>query len=69
MLGKINEQAAVERGFSVGKSILKFSMSTESIVSKKIVRDPMISHFVKPYNSAYSKYKDSLIAAQKAKSK
>ena len=55
-------------------------MSTEPIVSKKIVRDHMISHSVKPYNfqislqliscnAAYSKYKDSLIAAEKAKAK
>ena len=56
-------------------------MSTESIVSKKIVRDHMISHSVKPHNfqlsrqlitscnAAYSKYKDSLIAAKKTKAK
>ena len=73
-------QAAVERCFSVGKSILNVNMSTEPIVSKKIVRDHMISHSVKPYNfqislqliscnAAYSKYKDSLIATEKAKAK
>ena len=57
------------------------SMSTESFVSKKIVRDHMSSYSVKPYNfqisrqliiscnAAYSKYKDSLIAAEKAKAK
>ena len=60
---------------------LNVNMSTESIVSKKIVRDHMISHSVKPHNfqiswqliiscnAAYSKYKDSLIAAEKAKAK
>ena len=55
------------------------SMSTESNVSKKIVRDPMSSYSMKPYNfqisrqliiscnAAYSKYKDSLIVSKKAK--
>ena len=74
-------QAAVERGVSVGKSILNVNMSTESIVLKKIVRDHMISHSVKPHNfqirrqliiscnAAYSEYKDSLITAEKAKVK
>ena len=74
-------QAAVERGFSIGKSILNVNMNTELIVSKKIVKDHMISHSVKPHNfqirrqliiscnAAYSKYKDSLIAAEKAKAK
>ena len=71
----------VERGFTLGKSILNVDMSTESFVSKKIVRDHMISHSVKAHNfqiswqliiscnAAYSKYKDSLIAAEKAKAK
>ena len=57
------------------------SMSTVSVVSKKIVRDPMSSYSMKPYNfqisrqliiscnAAYSKYKDSLIVSGKAKTK
>ena len=57
------------------------SMSTESVVSKKIVRDPMNSYSMKPHNfqisrqliiscnAAYSKYKDSLIVSGKAKTK
>ena len=71
----------VERGFTLGKSILNVDMGTESFLSKKIVRDHMISHTVKAHNfqiswqliiscnAAYSKYKDSLIAAEKAKAK
>ena len=74
-------QAAVERGFSIGKSILNVSVSAELTVSKKIVRNQTISHSVKPRNfrisrqliitcnAAYSKCKDSLIAAEKAKAK
>ena len=76
-----NGQVAVERGFSVGKSILNVNMSTALIVSKKIVRDRMIYHSVKPHNfeisrqlimscnAAYSKYNDILIVAEKAKAK
>ena len=56
-------------------------MSRESVVSKQIASDHMISHSVKQnnfqisqwliisYNAAYSKYKGNLIAAKKAKAK
>ena len=37
-------QAAVERDFSVRKSILNVDMSAESNLSKKVVRDHTISH-------------------------
>ena len=56
-------------------------MITESVVSKKRVRDHIISPSTKTHsfqiirqlitscNSAYSKYKDSLVAVEKAKAK
>ena len=37
-------QAAVERGFSINKSLLKVNISEHSIISKKIIRDHMLAN-------------------------
>ena len=64
--------AAVERRFSLGKSSLQLNIKEESIVSKKIVRDHLLSNkidmpsfeipskLIIACNTAHSKYKASL---------
>lgn len=42
-------QASVERGFSQNNFLLKVNMSPESIISKRIIKDHMISNGLKPY--------------------
>ena len=42
-------QAAVERGFSINNSLSKVSISEQSLVCKKIVRDHLISNQLKPH--------------------
>ena len=65
-------QAAVERGFSLGKSSLQTNITEESIVAKKIIRDHLQSNKIKisaydvpnklilSCNAAHSKYKADL---------
>ena len=72
-------QASVERGFSINKSVLKVNITEESIVSKKIVRGHMIANKLESYtvpisnqlirsvSCARQSYKESLVAAEKAK--
>ena len=72
-------QASVERGFSINKSVLKVNITEESIVSKKMVRDHMIANKLEPHtvpisnqlirsvSCARQSYKESLLAAEKAK--
>ncbi|MEO0688534.1 MAG: hypothetical protein AAFY76_26575, partial [Cyanobacteria bacterium J06649_11] len=42
-------QASVERGFSQNNFLLKVNMSPESIISKRIIKDHIISNSLKPY--------------------
>ena len=42
-------QASVERGFSLNNSILKTNISAESIISRRIVKDHILSHQVQPH--------------------
>ena len=72
-------QASVERGFSINKSVLKVNITEESIVSKKIVRGHMIANkleshtvpisnqLIRSVSCARQSYKESLLAAEKAK--
>ena len=72
-------QASVERGFSINKSVEKVNVTEESIVSKKLVRDHMIENELEPHtvpisnqlirsvSCAHQSYKESLLAAKKAK--
>ena len=65
-------QAAVERGFSVNKSILENNMKEDSIVARKLIRDHMLAHSLSPESfiitkplissclSAHRKYQDHL---------
>ena len=65
-------QAAVERGFSLGKSNLQININEESIVAKKVIRDHLLANKLDPHsyqvcnklilscNTAYSRYKASL---------
>ncbi|XP_066936367.1 uncharacterized protein [Clytia hemisphaerica] len=65
-------QAAVERGFSVGKASMRINISDESIVAKKIVKDYLLSNKIDISNysppsklvlsckSAHTRYKASL---------
>ena len=64
--------AAVERGFSLGKSSLQLNIKEESIVAKKTVRDHLLSNkidmpsfeipskLIIACNTVHSKYKASL---------
>ena len=61
-------QAAVERGFSHNNALLKVNMNPEPVISKRVIKDHMLAHNVKPYSIdislamvksfkvAYSKY-------------
>ena len=42
-------QAAVERGFSHNNAILKVNMSPETIIAKRMIKDHMLSHNLKPH--------------------
>jgi len=65
-------QAAVERGFSNNNDILKTNMSPETVIAKRLIKDHMLAHELKPhtievtkamvkaYRNAHAKYKLSL---------
>ena len=42
-------QAAIERGFSLNKTILDVNMKKESIVARKIIRDHMLTNSIQPH--------------------
>ena len=48
-------QASVERGFSNNKSILKTSMSSETVISKRLIKDHMLANGLKPHAIDISK--------------
>ena len=48
-------RASVERGFSNNKSILKTSMSAETVISKRLIKDHMLEHGLKPHAIDISK--------------
>ena len=72
-------QASVEHGFRINKSIIKVNITEKLIVSKKLVRDQMIANKLEPHtvpisnqlthlvSCACQSYKESLVAAEKAK--
>ena len=72
-------QPSIERGFSINKSVFKVNITEESILSKKIVRDHIIANKLEPHagpisnqlirseSCARQSYKESLLAAEKAK--
>ena len=43
-----HDQASVERGFSINKSLVQVNMKEETIVAKKIIRDYMSVNSLKP---------------------
>ena len=47
-------QAAVERGFRHNKAILKTNMSPETAVSKKMIKDHMLSFKLKPHTIEFT---------------
>ena len=42
-------QAAIERGFSLNKTILDVNMKKESIVARKLIRDYMLTNRIQPH--------------------
>ena len=42
-------QAYVERGFSHDNTIVQTNMSAESVISKRLIKDHMLFHKLKPY--------------------
>ena len=74
-------QADVERGFSLNSGSLKDNIKDESVVSKRIVKDHMLSHGLQPYTinitkemresclKASSRYRDHLEEVKKEKEK
>ena len=44
-----HDQVAVEHGFSINNSLSKVSISEQTLVCKKIVRDHLISNQLKPH--------------------
>ena len=46
-----HDQAAVERGFSHNNAILKTNMSPETEVSKRVIKDHMLSFNLKPHTT------------------
>ena len=42
-------QAAIERGFSLNKTILDVNMKKESIVARKIIRDHLLTNSIQPH--------------------
>ena len=43
-------QAAVERGFSHNNALLKVNMNPETVISKRVIKDHMLAHNLKPYS-------------------
>ena len=74
-------QADVELGFSLNSGSLKDNIKDESVVSKRIVKDHMLSHGLQPYTinitkemresclKASSRYRDHLEEVKKEKEK
>ena len=72
-------QAAVERGFSINNSVSDTNMKPETIISKRIIRDHMLAHSVKPHTiemssalvksvkAAYSRYVQTMEGEKKKK--
>ena len=46
-----HSQAAVERGFSHNNAILKINMSPETVVSKRMIKDHLLSVNMKPHTT------------------
>ena len=42
-------QASVERGFSHNNAVFHTNMSAESVISKRLIKDHMLFHKLKPY--------------------
>ena len=51
-------QASVERSFSLNKSVLNHNISEDSIVTKKAIRDHMVSNGLEPQSIAVSNGRD-----------
>ena len=49
VLGRSHGQAAVERSFSLGNSLLNYNMSEDSIKAKKVIKDQMLSNGLEPH--------------------
>ena len=43
-------QAAVERDFSHNNALLKVNMNHETVISKRVIKDHMLAHNLKPYS-------------------
>ena len=48
-------QASVERGFSHNIAVLKTNVSPETVIAKRMIKDHMLSHDLKPYTIEISK--------------
>jgi len=55
-------QASVERGFSHNNALLKTNMTPETIISKRIIKDHMLFHKLKPHTVEVS---DALVKSFK----
>ena len=42
-------QSSIERGFSLNKSVLADNISNKSIVSRRSIKDHMLSNYLKPH--------------------
>ena len=72
-------QATVERGFSIDNSVSDTNMKPETTISKRIIRDHMLAHSVKPHTiemssalvksvkAAYSRYVQKMEDEKKKK--
>ena len=43
-------EAAVERGFSHNNALLKVNVNPETVISKRVIKDHMLAHNLKPYS-------------------
>ena len=50
-----HSQASVEHGFSHNNAVLKTNMSAETVITKRMIKDQMLSHDLKPYTIEISK--------------
>ena len=55
LLTRSHGQESVGRGFSHNNAVLKTNMSPETVITKRMIKDHMLSHDLKPYTIEISK--------------
>ena len=60
VLTQSHEQANVERGFSLNNSVLQSNMKHDSVVSKRLIQDHLVSNNLKPHTVEISSLLRSL---------